>query len=238
VKSKKPTTADYAADSATKCFFGYPLFYFFTIGAFIVGCGGDHFSEIRNIRSTGETIICFGDSLTEGLGTDMGQDYPAVLSRLLAMPVMNAGRRGDTTAAALERLADAVLQKRPRLVIVLLGGNDFLRQLPREETRKNLEEIVRRIQAQGAMVAIAGIRLGLFSDEFSAIFEETAEQFGALYIPQVMKGILTDGTLRSDPIHPNAAGYRLIAERIGERIKLLLHEADRLRVASLGGSAM
>ena len=119
------------------------------------------------------------------------------------------------------------MSKNPRLVIILLGGNDFLRQQPRVESRKNLAEIVRRVQAQGAMVAVAGMKLGLFTDEFASIYEDTAKEFGALYIPQVMKGILSDSTLKSDPIHPNGAGYRLIAERIAAKIKPLLHHADR-----------
>ena len=85
------------------------------------------------------------------------------------------------------------------------------------------------------MVAIAGMKLGLFTDEYSSIFEETARQSGALYIEQVLKGILSDSSLRSDPIHPNGAGYRLIADRIAEKVKPLLREADRLRVASLAG---
>jgi len=203
-------------------------FFVFVIGA----CGGERFDSIQNLRSAGETIICFGDSLTEGVGAGSGEDYPSTLSRLLVMPVINAGRRGDTTAEALARLSDAVLSKNPRLVIVLLGGNDFLRQQSRQQTRENLEKIVQRIQAQGAMVAIAGIRLGLFSDEYGSIFEETARGFGALYIAQVLKGILTDSSLRSDPIHPNAAGYRMIAERIANKIKPLLDESDRLRVAN------
>ena len=195
----------------------------------IAACGGDDFGKIRNLRSTGETIICFGDSLTEGVGAGEGDDYPSALSRQLALPVVNAGRRGDTTADALERLSDAVLSKNPRLVILLLGGNDFLRQRPRQETRTNLEKIVLRVQTQGAIVAIAGIKLGLFTDEYGEIFEQTAEKFGALYIPQVMKGSLGSSSLKSDPIHPNGAGYRLIAERVGEKIKPLLHEANRLR---------
>ena len=73
----------------------------------------------------GQTIICFGDSLTEGVGAESGEDYPSVLSRELGLPVINAGQRGDTTAEALARISDAVLSKNPRLVIVLLGGNDF-----------------------------------------------------------------------------------------------------------------
>ncbi len=205
------------------------------VAALFSACGGDDFDHIRNIRSSGETIICFGDSLTEGVGAGSGEDYPAVLSRHLAMPVVNAGQGGDTTARALERISDTVLNKNPRLVVVLLGGNDFLRQLPRQETRKNLEEIVRRVQAHGAMVVIAGMRLGLFTDEYAPIYEETARSFGALYIPGVMKGILSDANLRSDPIHPNGAGYRLVAERIGEKVRPLLQEADRLRIANLAG---
>lgn len=189
------------------------------------GCGGDRVDRIQNIRSTGQAIVCVGDSLTEGVGAGSGEDYPAVLAREIGRPVINAGVRGDTTAQALERIDD-VLSKNPRLVIILLGGNDFLRQRPRRETQKNLEEIVRRVQAGGAMVAIAGLRLGLFTDEYAALFEETAERFGALYIPGVTKGILSDAKLRSDPIHP---------ERIGDKIKPLLEEADRLRGWSPAG---
>jgi len=100
--------------------------------------------------------------------------------------------------------------------------------VPRAETRKNLAEVVRRIQAHGGMVAIAGMRLGILTDEFSPIYEETAKELGAYYIPQVMQGILTDPKLKSDPIHPNGAGYRLMAQRIAEKIRPLLREADRL----------
>jgi lysophospholipase L1-like esterase len=100
----------------------------FLFAGFFSACGGENFAQIRNIRSPGETIICFGDSLTEGVGAGEGEDYPSVLSRQLASPVVNAGRRGDTTADALQRLSDTVLIKNPRLVILLLGGNDFLRQ--------------------------------------------------------------------------------------------------------------
>ncbi len=195
----------------------------------VCGCRGERFDMIRNLGSAGETIICFGDSLTEGVGAEPGEEYPTILSRLLGMRVVNAGHRGDTTARALERIDSSVVNKNPRLVILLLGGNDFLRQVPTGETRQNLKEIVRQIQAHGAMVAIAGIKLGFFTDEYGSIFEETAAEFGAIYIPQVMRGIFNDIKLRSDQIHPNSAGYRLIAERIAEKIKPLLDEANRLR---------
>lgn len=193
----------------------------------MLGCRGDDFRHVRNLASTDETIVCFGDSLTEGVGANAGEDYPSALSRELAYPIVNAGRRGDTTGDALTRVAE-VLGQNPRLVIVLLGGNDFLRQVARSETKKNLAEVVRRIQAQGAMVVLAGIRLGIFRDEFAPIYEETAKESGAYYIPQVMEGILANPQLKSDPIHPNGAGYRLIAQRIAEKIRPLLREADRV----------
>lgn len=193
----------------------------------LLGCGGDDFRQVRNLASTNEAIVCFGDSLTEGVGANAGEDYPTVLSRELAYPIVNAGRRGDTTGDALTRVAE-VIGHNPRLVIVLLGGNDFLRQQPRGETKKNLSEVVRRIQAQGAMVALAGIRLGILRDEFAPIYEDIAKELGAYYIPEVMEGILANPKLKSDAIHPNGAGYRLIAQRIGEKIRPLLREADRL----------
>ena len=204
------------------------------IGCVYSSCGGDAYDKIRNLRSAGQSIICFGDSLTEGVGAGQGEDYPSVLSRLIAAPVVNAGHRGDTTAAALNRLARDVLDKNPRVVIVLLGGNDFLRQVPVGDTRNNMETIVRRIQERGAMVVLTAMKLGLFTDEYGAMMEELAKKSGALLVPQVTKGILSESKLKSDPIHPNGAGYRLIAERVAEKVKPLLTRADRERGARAG----
>ena len=193
-------------------------------------CGSrGSFSDVRNLQSRGQNIVCFGDSLTEGVGAEKGEDYPSRLARELSHPVINAGRRGDTSADGLARLEQDVLEKNPRLVIVLFGGNDFMRQVPLNETRRNLEEIVRHIQARGAMVALVGMRLGLFTDEYGPIYEEIAKQHGALYIPEVLKGILSDPRLKGDSIHPNSAGYQLMAERIVKQVKPLLEEADRRR---------
>jgi len=105
---------------------GLPLALFLII----FGSRSQRFDTIRNIGSVGETIVCFGDSPTEGVGAQPADAYPTVLSRLLGVRVLNAGRRGDTTAQALERIHGAVLSKNPRLVILLLGGNDFYVKSP------------------------------------------------------------------------------------------------------------
>ena len=206
-------------------FFGFPY-----SSASSFQPGGKNFAYVRNLDSQGQSVICFGDSLTEGVGAGKGEDYPSILARQLTYPIINAGRPGDTSVDGLARLERDVLSQNPRLVIVLLGGNDFLRQLPLSDTKKNIEEIVKRVQGSGAMVALVGIRLGLFTDEYGPAYEEIAKKNGAVFIPEILKGILSDPQLRSDSIHPNAAGYQLIAQRILERIRPLLEAADRKRL--------
>jgi acyl-CoA thioesterase-1 len=190
------------------------------------------FRAVRNLDAPGENLVCFGDSLTEGVGVSPDENYPAVVARRLGRRVINAGRSGDTSADGLHRLEADVLAHNPRLVIVLFGGNDFLRRVPIDETRKNIDEMVRRIQERGAMVVLAGMRLGFFTDEYSPLYEEIAGKNGAILIPDILDGLLSDSRLRSDSIHPNGSGYRVVAERVVAQVKPLLEEADRKRSRS------
>ena len=100
--------------------------------------------------TAGTAIIAFGDSLVAGNGTTAGGDFVSVLSQRLGVPIVNAGRPGDTTASALDRLSGDVLSRDPRVVIVLIGGNDLLRRVPRQETFARVRTIVERIRARGA----------------------------------------------------------------------------------------
>ena len=84
--------------------------------------------------TSGRTIVAFGDSLVEGRGATPGRDFVSLLARRLNTRIVNAGRSGDTTAAALARLDSDVLSRDPKVVIVLLGGNDYLRRVPTEQT--------------------------------------------------------------------------------------------------------
>ncbi len=206
------------------------IFLLSIIGFLFLACerSGDY-GSVRNLDSPGKNVIAFGDSLTEGVGARKGEDYPSLLARELQQPVINVGRRGDTTAQGLARLERDVLKRNPRLVIVLFGGNDFLRRVPLDRASKNLEEIIKRIQQQGAMVVLVGMKLGLFTDEYGPVYKKIAKKYDALLIPRVLKGILSDPKLKSDSIHPNSAGYRLLAERILKKIGPLLQEADRRR---------
>jgi acyl-CoA thioesterase-1 len=150
----------------------------------------------------------------EGRGATPGQDFVSVLSRRLAVPIVNAGRSGDTAAAALSRLESAVLARNPRVVIVLLGGNDFLRRVPREETFHSLATIVERIRDRGAAVVLVGVSVGLISDQFEEEYETLARRTSAGLVPDILHDILGHAERMSDSIHPNDQGYKMIADRL------------------------
>jgi len=170
--------------------------------------------QIKNLDSQGKTIVCFGDSLTFGYGVSPGEDYPSQLSKMLNAPIINAGVDGDTSATALTRLEADVLEKDPFLVIVELTGNDFLKKVPMEETRKNIEDIVDRIQAKGIIVAVADVSAGMFLAEYRSLLAKISRGKRAIFIPGLLNGIITTPNLKSDFIHPNAAGYKLVAQRV------------------------
>src|SRR5215212_7082757 len=152
------------------------------------------YGRIANLHSTGANVIAFGDSLTAGYGANAGEDYPSKLAELIHLPVINAGVSGDTTDSALARIDD-VLSQSPRIVIVGLGGNDFLRQMPITATKANLETIVRRIQDAGAMVVLLGFRFPTLGPDYGDMYEQVADAQHCLLIPDLLDGILRDPKL-------------------------------------------
>lgn len=177
---------------------------------------------IKNFPSqnTG-AVIFFGDSLVEGVGASASQDMPSQLTRALGVPVLNYGVAGDTTADGLARL-DRALEENPKLAIVLLGGNDFLRKIDRTTTANNLETIVTAFHNKGAVVLLLGVRSGIIGGGADQLFEGVAKKTGAAYEEDVLKGVFGNPSLMSDAIHPNAAGYTKIVERLLPTIQKLL----------------
>jgi lysophospholipase L1-like esterase len=168
-------------------------------------------SAIVNRRPSGGAILCFGDSLTSGTGASNGMDYPAQLSRMIGLPVTNAGVPGDTTATALKRL-DGVLDTQPGIVLITLGGNDLKNGISRQTAFNNLRTIVRSIQARGALVVIGGIHIPFYGKGFGEAYRKLAEETGSVLVPDVFDGILGRRSLMSDPIHPNSQGYTVMAQ--------------------------
>ena len=188
------------------------------------------YAHVRHLDSRGANLIAFGDSLTAGYGAPQGEDYPTKLAGLIGQPVINAGVSGDTTASALARIDADVLGRDPRVVIVGLGGNDFLTGVPIATTEANLREIVRKIEGAGAMVVLLGFRFPSMTADYDAMYKRVAKDEGCLLVSRVLRGILNDSALKSDAIHPNARGYALMAERIASPCRKLIARADRARV--------
>jgi lysophospholipase L1-like esterase len=174
--------------------------------------------------TSGQAIIAFGDSLVEGRGATQGRDFISLLSTRLGRPIINAGRSGDTTGAALARLESDVLEQNPRVVIVLLGGNDFLRRVSTADAFANLETIVERIRARGAAVLLVGVAVGLFTDPYYEEYERLARRTSAGLVPDVLDGILGHADLMSDSIHPNDRGYEMVADRVEPALRQLLDD--------------
>lgn len=161
-----------------------------------------------------DKIVCFGDSLTSGTGAGKGEDYPSQLSRLLGLRVINAGVPGDTTSSARERLESDVVARNPDLVIILLGGNDFLRRFPLQDTQDNIEKMVSRLKEEGMAVLLVS-PLGYYDKAYRKV----ARKYGIPFIPHLLRGIITNPQFKSDEFHPNSKGYHLIAQKIAEFIR-------------------
>jgi len=164
------------------------------------------------------TVVAFGDSLTHGTGAPEGQSYPDVLGELLGVRVINAGIPGETTSEGLKRLPEVLDTYQPQLVILCEGGNDFLRRHNQKRLFDNLAEMIEKIQTSGADVILVGVpQLGLMVSTHPD-YLRLAEAYNIPYEVNIVSDLLTDREHKSDTIHPNATGYRLMAEAIHEVI--------------------
>jgi len=164
-------------------------------------------------------VLAFGDSLTFGTGAGEQESYPAQLARLIGRTVMRAGVPGEVSADGLARLPEALDEHQPKLLILCHGGNDFLRRLPKQQAAANVRAMIRLATSRGIEVVLIGtpeLGLTVTPPEFYA---EVADEFRIPYEDGIVGKILRDASLKSDAIHPNARGYRLLAERVAELLR-------------------
>ena len=166
-----------------------------------------------------DVIVAFGDSLTHGTGAGTNDAYPAVLASLTGRTVINAGVPGDTTASALQRLPEVLAEHRPRLVLLCLGGNDMLRKHAEAATENNLRLLVQTIRASGAEVVLIGVPEPKLFGGAPEFYERVAEDMRLPLEDDAFNDVLKDNSLKADPIHANAAGYRVVAELLAEFLR-------------------
>ena len=169
--------------------------------------------------SSDAVVLAFGDSLTYGTGAAESESYPAQLELLIGRRVVRAGVPGELSAQALARLPGALEQHAPRLVLLCIGGNDFLRRAGNAQAERNVRAMVQLARSRGVDVMLIGTpEPGLLLSP-PAFYAQIAEEFDLPYEAGAIAEVLKDAALKSDPIHPNARGYRVIAERLAERLK-------------------
>jgi lysophospholipase L1-like esterase len=164
-------------------------------------------------------VLAFGDSLTHGTGAAEPESYPAQLETLIGRRVVRAGVPGEVTAGALARLPEALDEHAPRLLLLCIGGNDFLRRLGNAQAEANVRAMVKLARSRGIDVLLIGTPEPGLAVSPPPFFAAIADEFRLPYEEGAVAEVLKDASLKSDPIHPNAQGYRLIAERVAGALK-------------------
>jgi acyl-CoA thioesterase I len=187
-----------------------------------VACGG---AKKETALPAGSKVLALGDSLTAPHGVKPGEDWPTLLAQKTGWVVTNAGISGNTSAQALERLPGLLDDHQPQLVLVTLGGNDMLRKLPPAQTVANLGRILDLAKASGAKTVLLAtpkpsIAGAVFNNLSPADFyADVAKDKKVPLIADVLPEVLSDTALKSDQLHPNAAGHALLSEKILAELK-------------------
>ena len=183
----------------------------------LAGCGRD--KKTAQPVPPGSTVLALGDSLTFGTGASAETCYPTVLAVLTGWNVVNAGVPGDTSAQALARLPALLAEHQPKLVIVSIGGNDFLRKLPESDTRTHVHAICKQSLAAGAQVLLVAVpratvaaALGQMTDH--ALYAEVAKDLKIPLQREAWGEVLAQPDLRADAVHANARGYAQFARSV------------------------
>jgi acyl-CoA thioesterase-1 len=177
------------------------------------------------LPTAGTNIIVFGDSLAEGQGASAGNDIASLISKKLNEPVINLGVSGDTTDDALARIKE-VTEADPKIVIIILGGNDVLQKTPMVTTFQNLAIIVEEIQKTGSAIIIVGAPGGLNNKQYGKAYKDLAEQYQTFYVSNILSGLIARPEYMSDYIHPNDKGYAKATERILPVVEKILEKSN------------
>jgi acyl-CoA thioesterase-1 len=170
-------------------------------------------TSITNYPSSGTDIIAYGDSLVAGYGSTDNQGFVSILSQSIGQPIINLGKDGDTTAEALARLPEFD-KYHPKVVILLVGGNDYMQRKNMDTAFQNIASIIDDLQKRGAVVVLVGARLNVVVGNFDKQYQALVSKYHVAYVPDVYDGVLGNPKYMFDGVHPNDAGYAIFAERI------------------------
>ena len=164
-------------------------------------------------------VLAFGDSLTFGTGAGTGESYPEVLSGLIGRTVVSAGVPGEVSADGLLRLPALLDREQPALLLLCHGGNDQLQRLDPARLADNLRAMIREARDRNIAVVLIAVPAPGLSLRPLPLYAGIADEFGLAADLETVADILGDRALKSDYIHPNAAGYRRLALAVADLLR-------------------
>lgn len=212
------------------------------ISLLMISCGGNNDNRIETTKDTvtapaaapvekTKSIVFFGNSITAGYGLDLTEAFPARIQEKVdsinaPYHVMNAGVSGETSAGGNSRI-DWILKQPVDIFVLELGGNDGLRGIPVDETRKNLQSIIDKVKAKNpqAKIVLAGMQIPpnmgkSYTTSFKTMYPDLAKKNNAALIPFILEGVGGVPKLNlQDGIHPTAEGHRILAENVWKVLK-------------------
>lgn len=166
-------------------------------------------------------VVAFGDSITNGYGVDKDKTYPAQLSELLGVEVINAGINGEMSSAGLKRLPSIVEKYSPDILIICHGGNDILRKQNLLKAKENIAQMIKLAKSKNIHVILVGVPavevLNLSTAQF---YKELSSEYDVALEDSALESILNDSTLKTDQVHPNEKGYELLANKIAQILSI------------------
>ena len=167
-----------------------------------------------------DTILAFGDSLTYGFGANPGQSYPELLSQYTGLKVINAGVNGDTSEDGLKRLDPLLNDPSIKVMILFFGGNDVMQKKSMTALKNNLKTMIQMAKSKKIDVLLVSVpNITLFGLSPLDLYEEVAEEEHIPLLSGMLADILSQPSLKNDQIHPNAAGYEKMAQKIYESLQ-------------------
>lgn len=166
-------------------------------------------------------VVAFGDSITNGYGVDKDKTYPAQLSALLGVEVINVGINGEMSAAGLKRLPSILEKYSPDILIICHGGNDIIRKQNLLKAKENIAQMIKLAKSKNIHVILVGVPavevLNLSTAQF---YKELSSEYDVALEDSALESILNDSTLKTDQVHPNEKGYELLANKIAQILSI------------------
>ena len=183
-----------------------------TTALIIAGCSEPKLDNL----DPGDVILAFGDSLTAGVGASAADSYPEVLARYTGITVVNAGISGETTAEGLQRLPQVIAENSPRLLLLLEGGNDILRNVDYQQIQANLDQMIQLAQNAGVQVVLIAVPEKKLLSKSAPFYSELAEKYDLVFDSTTIGELMRTPSKKSDTVHFNKAGYESMAHHIYE----------------------